>query len=52
MITCLPKIAMSSLFILILYIVAKTSTTVFEGDPSGSPDKNYMAVISDRNYTI
>ena len=52
MITCLPKIAMSSLFVLIVYIVARTSTTVFESDPSGSPDKNYMAVIGDQNYTI
>ena len=26
--------------------------TIFEGDPSGSPSKNGMAVISDRNYNV
>ena len=40
MITCFFKNAVSS-----------TSTVIFEGDPSGSPNKTYMAEIIDRNYT-
>ena len=25
---------------------------IFEGDPQGSPNNNYMAVISDWNYNV
>ena len=25
---------------------------IFEGDPSGSPNKNYVVVISDRNFNV
>ena len=38
-----PQNAVSSL----LYILhSKTSMAIFKGDPSGSPNKTYMAVIS------
>ena len=38
-----PKNAVSSL----LYTMA-----IFKGDPSGSPNKTCMAMISNQNYTI
>ena len=31
---------------------SKTLMAIFEGDPSGSPSKNGMTVISDRNYNV
>ena len=40
--------AVSSLYIT---LHSKTLMVIFEGNISGSPNKNYVAVISDRNYT-
>ena len=39
-----------NLNIMILYIV-KTSMAIFKGDSLGTPNKMYMTVVSDRNYT-
>ena len=59
MITCSPKYLRSALLAALRHhllspytLHSKTSTAIFEDDPSGSPNKTYMAVISDRNYTI
>ena len=50
MIICSLKNAVSSLFY--PHILENQRFYYVEGDPLGSPNKSYVAVISDQNYTI